>query len=167
MSRRGCEDVEGYGAAATPEECRSGDFRCHNGVECELPMSEPADFDISDPNTFEPPATPADLSCMNCHTAGARSEIEHAPTQIAHVSDEDLIKLFPLSMKRPQLGFRVLPEQFQDLYAEMHTWDATDEEKKGIVAHLRALTPMGQGDILPPGGTHAPPDRLPMCPGGV
>ena len=52
-----------------------------------------------------------------------------------------------------------LPEQFQDLYVDFHTWESTEAEQKGLIVYLRSLTPTGQGDFLIPDIT-----GLPMMP---
>ncbi|MDD9941426.1 MAG: hypothetical protein OXU20_10340 [Myxococcales bacterium] len=93
------------------------------------------------------------LRCDSCHTKGADNfQVQHTPTQAARYSDDELIEIFTNGMKPPGVEFRVLPERFQSFYSAMHTWDATDEQRQGLVTYLRSLTPEGQGDILLPTG---------------
>jgi hypothetical protein len=140
---------------ATPENWKTGEARYNNGVDYQLPDLNFAD--LIDPN-WVPPATPKNLACNNCHSTGAKYfEIQHTPTQIGNLSDQDLITIFTTGMKPPGVPYHLLPEMLQHLYPEFHTWDASAEEQKGLIVYLRSLTPMGQGDIaLPDGGFGAP-----------
>jgi hypothetical protein len=144
-----------YVTIGTPEEWEMGDARYNNGVAYELPDFT---FDqLLDPN-FMPPEPPDNLACNNCHTMGAKYfEIIHSPTQAAQYSDEDLINIMTMGMKPEPVCYRVLPPDLEYLYLDFHTWEAPAEEQKGLIMYLRALTPEGQGDILLPDGTYAPP----------
>jgi hypothetical protein len=140
---------------ATPEQWAAGEARYANGVDYELPMLNFADLINPD---WEPPPTPDNLACNNCHTTGAKYfEIQHTPTQAARLSDEDLKTIMTTGMKPPGVDYRVLPEMLQHLYAEFHTWEANDDELTGLIVYLRSLTPTGQGDILLPDGTFGMP----------
>ena len=100
---------------------------------------------------------PTNTKCTNCHSTGAKIfEVQHTPTQIAQVSDADLITIFTKGMKPASIGFRVLPTDLQETYAQMHQWMASDEEVKALVVYLRSLTPEGQGDFLGPDGKYYP-----------
>ena len=89
---------------------------------------------------------PDDLSCKNCHGSGAMAlSVEHTPQQTGGYSDEDLVKIFTMGMKPPKAGWKSgIPEP---LYMRLHTWSATEEEKRGLIAYIRSLTPAPQGDI--------------------
>ena len=140
---------------ATPEDWAVGEARYHNGVDYMLPELNFAD--LINPN-WMPPPTPENLACNNCHTTGAKYfEIQHTPTQIARLSDQDLITIFTTGMKPPGVGYVLLPMEFQHLYAEFHHWEATPEEQEGLVVFLRSLTPTGQGDIVLPDGSFGMP----------
>ena len=105
------------------------------------------------------PPPPTNLKCTNCHGTGAKYlEVQHTPTQVALVSDEDLGKIFTMGMKPAYLGFHVLPMLAQEQYTSMHRWMATDDEVKGLIVYLRSLTPQGQGDVLGPNGQYFPAD---------
>jgi hypothetical protein len=105
-----------------------------------------------------PPEPPDNLACNNCHTTGAKYfEIQHTPTQIARLSNEDLVTILTTGMKPAGVDFRVLPESFQHLYVGFHTWEATEEDQLGLIVYMRSLTPTGQGDILLPDGGFGPP----------
>jgi hypothetical protein len=135
---------------ATPDEWDIGEKRYHNGVDYDLPELT---FDqLVDPN-WQPPPTPKNLACNNCHSTGAKYfEIQHTPNQIGDLSDDVLIQIFTTGMKPDGVPYHVLPPDLEHLYPEFHTWDATDEERKGLIVYLRSLTPMGQGDIVIPDG---------------
>jgi hypothetical protein len=149
----------------TPDDWEKGKARYANGVDFEFP-----DVDFSqavlDPN-WMPPPPPPNLACNNCHSTGAKYfEIQHTPTQCARFSDEDLITIFTTGMKPPGVGFRVLPKMLGDMtaeevYSSFHKWDASDDEKKGLIIYLRSLTPTGQGDILLPDGSYVAPGTVP------
>jgi hypothetical protein len=136
---------------ATPDDWMVGEMRYNNGVDYMLPDLNFAD--LVDPN-WMPPPTPKNLACNNCHSTGAKYfEIQHTPTQIGNLSDDDLVTIFTTGMKPPGVPFHVLPPEFQHLYPEFHTWDATKQEQKGLIVYLRSLTPTGQGTIeIPDGG---------------
>ena len=150
-----------YITSATSEQWETGNARYNNGVEYDIPVSDPADFlaSISDPN-WTPPEVPAGIACNNCHTTGAKYfEVQHTPMQIAYYSDDDLRIILIQGKKPPGAMFRVIPDMFgsqtnEELYASFHTWDATEEEIAGLIVYLRALTPEGQGDIKLPDGTY-------------
>jgi hypothetical protein len=135
---------------ATPEEWAVGEMRYHNGVDYELPELT---FDqLVDPN-WQPPPTPKNLACNNCHSTGAKYfEIQHTPNQIGALSDDVLIQIFTTGMKPEGVPYHILPPDLEHLYSEFHTWEASDEERKGLIVYLRSLTPMGQGDIVIPDG---------------
>jgi hypothetical protein len=145
----------------TPDDWDVGEKRYHNGVDFDLPDIDFASA-ILDPN-WMPPAPPPNLACNNCHSTGAKYfEIQHTPTQCARFSDEDLKIIFTMGMKPPGVGFRVLPPMLGDttaekIYSDYHRWDSTEAEQKGLIIYLRSLTPTGQGDILLPDGSYAPP----------
>ena len=134
--------------AATPEDWDVGEARYNNGIEYEMPVVNL--IDLFDPN-YVPPETPDNLACNNCHTTGAKYlEIQHTPSQIAYISDDDLETIFTLGMKPEGITFSVLPPQLEFLYPEFHTWEASEQEVKGLIVYLRSLTPVNQGEIQVP-----------------
>jgi hypothetical protein len=134
-----------YVTAATPEDWKVGEARYNNGVDYTIPALDFAQ--LVDPN-WMPPPTPKNLACNNCHTTGAKYfEIQHTPTQIGNISDQDLITIFTTGMKPPGVPYHLLPMQLQRLYPEFHTWEAGPAEQKGLIVYLRSLTPTDQGKI--------------------
>ena len=134
--------------AGTPEDWDVGEARYHNGVEYDMPMINL--IDLFDP-TYVPPETPKDLACNNCHTTGAKYlEIQHTPSQIGYISDQDLQIIFTMGMKPMGISYSVLPMQLEYLYPEFHTWMASAQEIKGLIIYLRSLTPTNQGEIKIP-----------------
>ena len=89
---------------------------------------------------------PNNLSCRNCHSSLATAlDVEHTPQQTGGYSDDELISIFTMGMKPEGAGFHTpFPES---IYTRFHPWDATDEEKKGIVVYLRSLEPKTQGPL--------------------
>jgi hypothetical protein len=138
---------------ATPDEWEIGSDRYNN--EIPFPM-----FDIPDGGFMYPDGgfgdggipdggfmsfeLPNDLSCRNCHGATAQAlDVEHTPQQTGGYSDDDLIKIFTMGMKPEGAKFHTpFPPT---IYERYHTWEATDEEKKGLVVYLRSLEPKTQG----------------------
>jgi len=158
--------------SATPEQWAAGEARYNNGKELDLmTMIDPAMFAqlLLDPN-WKPPSPPGDIACSNCHGLGAKLlEVQHTPTQAARFSDDQLRAILTTGVKPDGVGLRVLPEMLfnmtgAEVYKEFHTWDSTEEEIVGLIVYMRSLTPTGQGDILLPDGTYAPPGMLPMMP---
>jgi hypothetical protein len=137
-----------YITDATPEDWELGEQRYNN--EIPFPM-----FDIPD-GGFMPTADggmpnvdieiPDNLSCRNCHGAGAEAlDVEHTPQQTGGYSDDQLKSIFTMGMKPEGSTFHTpFPPS---IYEQFHTWDATDAEKKGIVVYLRSLTPKTQGTL--------------------
>jgi len=156
-----------------PEQWEMGTARYANGVEFDIPDTidlEMFQMMLLDPN-WMPPKPPADLACNNCHSTGAKYfEVQHTPTQAARFSDDDLRTILTMGKKPAGVGFRVLPKMIfgmtaEQMYAESHRWEASDDEITGLIIYLRSLTPQGQGDILLPDGTYvAPGEPLPGLP---
>ena len=74
--------------------------------------------------------------------------------------------ILTMGTKPEGVGFRILPEMLGDrtaeeVYADFHTWTATEDEIKGLIIYLRSLTPTGQGDIRLPDGTYVAPGERP------
>jgi len=156
---------------ATPEEWAAGLARYDNGIEYELPELTPEEFAklLLDPE-YEIPAPEPNTSCITCHSTGAKYfEIQHTPTQAARFSDEELTNILSMGMKPEGIGFRILPDMLGsktnfEIYGEMHRWDGTPEEIKGLLVYLRSLPPTGQGDIKLPDGTYVEPGTMPPPP---
>ena len=123
---------------ATGDDWRLGESRYLNEVP--LPDFDPAQamamgFSIPD-----------DLSCRNCHGGGAEAlSVEHTPQQTGGYSDDELIAIFTMGMKPAGSEWNSGIPEF--IYTRLHTWTATEEEKKGLVVYLRSLEPKTQGDI--------------------
>lgn len=160
----------------TPEQWEMGSARYSNGVELNIPDTvdlEQFQMMLLDPN-WMPPPPPPNLACNNCHSTGAKYfEVQHTPTQAARFSDDDLKTILTMGKKPEGVGFRVLPDMIfgmtaEEMYAQFHKWEATDDEIKGLIIYLRSLTPTGQGDIRLPDGSYVapgePPPNLPMTP---
>jgi hypothetical protein len=153
--------------SGTPEQWAAGEARYANGVEFDLPGWESVDIGmLIDPN-WRPPPPPPNLACNNCHTTGAKYfEFQHTPTQAARFSDDDLRIILTMGKKPEGVGFRILPQMLGNMtaaqvYADFHTWEATDDEITGLIIYLRSLTPTGQGDIRLPDGTYVAPGEMP------
>ncbi|MDD9939217.1 MAG: hypothetical protein OXT09_36860 [Myxococcales bacterium] len=131
---------------ATPEDWEIGEMRYNN--EIPFPMLELPDggfmggFDGGAANVM----LPDDLSCRNCHSSLATAlDVEHTPQQTGGYSDEELIGIFTMGTKPEDAGFHTpFPES---IYTRFHTWEATEEEQKGIVIYLRSLEPKTQGPL--------------------
>lgn len=156
---------------ATSAEWELGEARYDNGVDFDFPELTPADFALLllDP-TWSPPPPPENCSCISCHSTGAKYfEVQHTPTQAARFSDDELIKILTMGTKPDGIGFRILPDMLgsmtaEEIYADYHTWETTEDELKGLVVYLRSLAPTGQGDIKLPDGSYVEPGTMPPMP---
>jgi hypothetical protein len=134
--------------AATEADWIAGEARYNNGVDYTIPML--SFTDLLNPN-YMPPEPPDNLACNNCHTTGAKYfEIQHTPTQIAYISDADLITIFSEGMKPEGVVWSVIPPMFEHLYVGFHTWDAGMDQQEALITYLRSITPVVQGEILIP-----------------
>jgi hypothetical protein len=131
----------------TPELWELGEHRYNNEIpfpDFMLPDAGPdGGMAMIDPMGLD---IPDNLSCHNCHSATATAlDVEHTPQQTGGYSDEDLIKIFTMGMKPANAKFHTpFPET---LYMRFHTWEATDDEKLGLITYLRSLTPKSQGAL--------------------
>jgi hypothetical protein len=89
---------------------------------------------------------PDNLQCSNCHSEVADAlDVEHTPQQTGGYSDDELISIFTMGQKPGDAKFHTpFPEA---LYMRFHTWEATEEEREGLVTYLRSLTPKTQGPL--------------------
>jgi hypothetical protein len=94
---------------------------------------------------------PATSACGNCHNPMNTISVEHTPTQTAGYSNEELVSIFTTGAKpagvtfnSPLLRNAPMPDC---IYKEFHTWEMTDDEKKGIVWKLRSIPPRVQTEI--------------------
>lgn len=133
---------------STPEEWAIGENRYANAavlmIDREAAMM--AAMNAMNMPGQPPIVIPDDLSCKNCHGSGAMAlSVEHTPQQTGGYSDEELIAIFTMGQKPPKANWRSgIP---MPLYTMLHTWSATEEEKRGLVAYIRSLTPATQGPI--------------------
>lgn len=130
---------------ATPADWELGETRYNN--EIPFPMINIPDGGLAGPDGgYAGVEIPNDLSCRNCHGAGAMAlDVEHTPQQTGGYSDEDLVSIFTMGLKPPGATFHTPFPEF--LYQRFHTWDATEEEQKGLVVYLRSLEPKTQGPL--------------------
>jgi hypothetical protein len=123
---------------ASPSDWELGEMRYNNGVDLPpINQAEAMAMGVTIPD---------DLSCRNCHGGGAMAlSVEHTPQQTGGYSDADLVNIFTMGAKPPTAGWRSGIPEF--IYMRLHTWTATEEEKKGIIVYLRSFEPKSQGDI--------------------
>lgn len=95
-------------------------------------------------STVELPPTSA---CASCHGPESDPELSlrYTPTQTAGYSDDTLIALFTrgdmpddLVLRSPLMSQTEMPVC---LFYALHTWEMTEEERRGVVAQLRAIPP--------------------------
>jgi hypothetical protein len=130
---------------ATPEDWELGEHRYNN--EIPFPMIDLPDGGFRTPDGgYADVEIPNDLSCRNCHGAGAMAlDVEHTPQQTGGYSDDDLVSIFTMGMKPAGSTFHTPFPEF--LYERFHTWEASEEERKGLVVYLRSLEPKTQGPL--------------------
>jgi hypothetical protein len=94
---------------------------------------------------------PATSACGNCHNPMNAISVEHTPTQTAGYSNDELVSIFTTGAKpagvtfnSPLLRNAPMPDC---IYKEFHTWEMTDDEKRGIVWKLRSIPPRVQQEI--------------------
>lgn len=136
---------------ASQAEWDAGEARYNNGMM--IPWMRPAMAAQGEgicglPISIELPTSAA---CGNCHNSMNAISVEHTPTQTAGYSNEDLVNIFTTGAKpaggtfnSPFLRMAPMPDC---IYSEFHTWEMTDDEKKGIVWKLRSITPRVQAEI--------------------
>jgi hypothetical protein len=117
-----------------PEVCAAGEQRYNNSIGIDAGM-------MMLPGIGE---VPENASCANCHGEGAMFlDVQHTPQQTGGYSDMDLINIFTKGYKpNGSLMRTMIPPQ---IYQRFHTWEATDEEKQGLVCWLRQFEPKAQG----------------------
>jgi hypothetical protein len=138
---------------AKAAEWEAGEARYNNGMM--IPWMRPA-MAAAGEGTCGLPVTielPASSACGNCHNSATSMgiSVEHTPTQTAGYSNEDLINIFTTGAKpaggtfnSPFLRAAPMPDC---IYAAFHTWEMTDDEKKGIIWKLRSIAPKVQAEI--------------------
>jgi hypothetical protein len=136
---------------AKQAEWDAGEARYNNGMMFSFmrpAMAAQGEGTCGLPVTIELPTTSA---CGNCHNPMNTISVEHTPTQTAGYSNEDLVNIFTTGAKpaggtfnSPFLRSAPMPDC---IYSEFHTWEMTDEEKKGIVWKLRSIQPRVQQEI--------------------
>jgi hypothetical protein len=136
---------------AQQNEWDAGEARYNNGMMITWMrpvMAASGEGTCGLPVTIELPKSSA---CGNCHAATSMITIEHTPTQTAGYSNEDLINIFTTGAKpaggtfnSPFLRSAPMPDC---IYAAFHTWEMTDDEKKGIIWKLRSIPPKVQEEI--------------------
>lgn len=109
-----------------------------------------------------------ELACTNCHGPTANSafkDVAHTPEQTGGFSDTELENIFR-NGEVPDGGYfdtDIVPyKQWQ----QFHKWDMTDEEAKGIIVYLRALTPESQEGSANFGGRFRDGGKAPHRDGG-
>jgi hypothetical protein len=126
----------------TPEQRALGEMRYNNNIPFPTFMFDP-DAGMPRPQDI---MIPDNLSCKNCHGSGATAlDVEHTPQQTGGYSDDQLIAIITMGMKPMGAQFHTPIPPF--LYTMFHTWDATAEEKTGLIAYLRSLAPATQGAL--------------------
>jgi hypothetical protein len=128
----------------------------------ELAIKNPTGGAISALLLRDPANRDANGACNTCHTAQAKTlKIENTPTQIAGYSDDELITIFTKGAKPEGATQSSMVPSFA--WGSFHTWDATDEEKQGLVAYLRTQAPKDNPAMIDYGimpctpGTMGPP----------
>jgi hypothetical protein len=136
---------------AKQTEWDAGEARYNNGMMITWmrpAMAAAGEGTCGLPVSFELPTTSA---CGNCHNPMNTISVEHTPTQTAGYSNEDLVNIFSAGQKpaggtfnSPFLRNAPMPDC---IYGEFHTWEMSDDEKKGIVWKLRSIAPRVQQEI--------------------
>jgi uncharacterized low-complexity protein len=137
---------------ASQSEWDAGEARYNNGMMITWmrpTMAASGEGTCGLPVTIDLPKTSA---CGNCHNSMANAiSVEHTPTQTGGYSNEDLVNIFTTGAKpaggtfnSPFLKNAPMPDC---IYAAFHTWEMTDDEKKGIVWKLRSIAPRVQEEI--------------------
>jgi hypothetical protein len=156
---------------SSPEDWQAGSARYNNGIVPPPRGQGPTDA-----------GSRKELACTNCHGDSATMmryrTVAHTPQQTGGFSDDELQNLFRHGMipkgKESYFDFGAVGIT-QSEWSMFHQWDATDDEAKGIITYLRALTPtpqtgtrgeFGGGFMRPDGGNRmrgdgGRPDRMP------
>jgi hypothetical protein len=136
---------------AAQTEWDAGEARYNNGMMVTWmrpAMAAAGEGTCGLPVTIDLPKTSA---CGNCHNSMMGLSVEHTPTQTGGYSNEDLVNIFTTGQKpaggtfnSPFLKNAPMPDC---IYKAFHTWEMTDDEKKGIVWKLRSIAPKVQEEI--------------------
>lgn len=122
----------------TAEDYAEGEKRYSNGIKA---LVESADAGRA---RF---ARNAEGACTTCHGANAEFlDVQHTPQQIGGYSDEELITIITTGQK-PMGAPRRTIVSIAGLWDELHQWQLTDAQKRGVVAYLRSITPATQGEV--------------------
>jgi hypothetical protein len=123
--------------SATPDEWQQGSDRYNNGI---LFSRQRGDMGIPDGSSSMDPA------CTNCHgptAMGRFTDVAHTPEQIGGFSDDVLTGVMRDGVV-PDGGYfdtTIIPYMF---WHNLHQWQFTDEDVKGVIVYLRSLTPTAQ-----------------------
>ena len=132
---------------ATPEEWAAGEPRYNSDM--------PTTWGAAEGETICGLAAAVELpktsACANCHSpSGSMFAVEPTPTQTAGYSNEDLVNIFTQGAKpaggvfnSPFLRSVPMPAC---TYRAFHTREMSDEEKNGIIWHLRSIAPKSSDD---------------------
>lgn len=137
---------------AHPEEWAAGERRYNTGETITWAFTAPAadgDSPCEPPHNVELPQTSA---CGNCHNAtSAILPNEYTPTQTAGYSNEDLINIFANGAKPARetysSAFLRKASTPDCIHKTFHTWQMTEEEKNGLIWHLRAIPPKAENEF--------------------
>ncbi|MET0341481.1 MAG: hypothetical protein ABW252_10810 [Polyangiales bacterium] len=134
---------------ATPAEWEAGSGRYNNGGALRASRDAGTGGGFSD-----------QAACASCHGETASyADVRHTPQQTGGYSDAELITIFTMGQKPSGVAQRVMPIEE---WSRIHTWEMTDDEKKGVVVYLRSLEPKAQD-----GYNFGVPGRGPGGDGGV
>jgi hypothetical protein len=139
-------------STANTTEWDAGEARYNNGMMITWmrpAMAAAGEGTCGLPVTIDLPKTSA---CGNCHNNMSNAfTVEHTPTQTGGYSNEDLVNIFTTGAKpaggtfnSPFLRNAPMPDC---IYKAFHTWEMTDDEKKGVVWKLRSIPPAIQAEI--------------------
>lgn len=88
-----------------------------------------------------------EYACTNCHGDTATNNIyktvQHTPEQAGGFSDSDLENIFRHGMV-PQGGYFDASIVAYTTWQGFHQWTMTDDQARGVIVYLRALTPAAQ-----------------------
>jgi hypothetical protein len=151
--------------ASTPDDWEAGNQRYNSGIV--LPPRGMGGRGRTDAGPTDGPVS-TEYACTNCHGDTATMlryrTVAHTPEQTGGFTDDEMQNVFRHGMvpagKASYFDFGAVSIT-QEQWSGFHRWDMTDDQAKGIITYLRALTPtpqtgkagaFGGGFMRPDGG---------------